>query len=228
MKKTKWTACYVRVSTYDQHKGLASQRRALSEYVRNHGLQQAKFYTDTISGVTTSRPGFDKLQQRIFEGKVHTVIVWKLDRISRKGIKEGINILTGWLDKGIRVVSVTQQLDFAGPTGQLVASVMFALAAMERENLRENTKRGLVAAKARGVKLGKRPKLFSKDIVPMLKEGKSIAEIAEHFGKTRQAIYAALRREGFGCDGEEKETQKAVHQKRVGRKRKAGRGRVQE
>jgi len=209
MKKAKtkrWVACYVRVSTYDQEKGKDSQRRALIEYAHNHGLQPVKFYSDTTSGATTERPAFDKLQQRIFEGKVHTVLVWKLDRISRKGIKEGINILTDWIEKGVRVVSVTQQLDFSGQVGQIVASVMFALAAMERENLRENTKRGLAAAKARGARLGKRAKLFAKDIIPLLDEGKSIVEIGEHFGKTRQAIYAALWREGFDCNGEAKET----------------------
>ena len=226
MKKAKKvTACYVRVSTYDQQKGLASQKRALAEYVRNHGLKPARLYTDVLSGASDTRPGFERLQRAIFEGKIHTVLVWKLDRISRKGIKQGISILTDWLDKGVRVVSVTQQLDFSGKVGELVASVLFAVAAMERENLRENTKRGLAAAKARGVKLGKRPKLFAKDIVPMLKDGRSIAEIGEHFGKTRQAIHAALKREGFDCNGEKTKEDAKVHQSRLGRKRKARRRR---
>lgn len=193
----KLVACYVRVSTCDQDKGLQSQEHALRDYCRSHGLRPVKWYRDTISGATTQRPAFDLLQKRVFQGKVGTVVVWKLDRLSRKGIKEGVTILTHWLENGIRVVSVTQQLDFSGQIGQLIASVLFAVAAMEREAIRENTKRGLAAARARGVKLGRRPKLFSKDIVPLLKAGQTIAEVAQQLGKTRQGIYVTLKREGI-------------------------------
>ncbi len=199
-KGEKVVGCYVRVSTLDQQKGLQSQEQALRDYCQNHGLTPVRWYRDIITGASTNRPQFDKLQADIFKGTVHTVVVWKLDRISRKGIREGINILTDWLEKGIRVVAVTQQLDFSGKVGELIAGVLFAVAAMERENLRENTKRGMAAAKAKGVKLGKRPKLFAKDIVPLLRSGKTVTEVAEQFNKTRQAIYLALRREGIDLD----------------------------
>ena len=136
------------------------------------------------------------MQKAIFSGKVDAVVVWKLDRLSRS-LKDGIIILTDWLEKGIRVIATSQQLDFSGAVGQMIASVLFAVAAMERENLRENTKRGIAAAKARGVKLGKRPKLFANDIVPLLQDGYSIAKVSKKLGKTRQAIYDALKRENI-------------------------------
>lgn len=78
--------------------------------------------------------------------------------------------------------------------GRMVAGVLFALAEMERENLRENTKRGLAAAKARGVRLGKRPKLFAAEIQPMLDQGLTVAQVATQLGKSRQAIYNAIAR----------------------------------
>ena len=192
----KTIACYCRVSTLDQEKGLKSQEKALKDYCANHSLTDVKWYRDIMSGASIERPAFDKLQSDVFSGKVGTVVVWKLDRISRRGMRDGITILTDWLEKGIRVVSVTQQLDFSGHVGQIVAGVLFAVAAMERENLRENTRRGLAAAKARGVKLGKRPKLFAKDIVPLLDSGLTVQEAAHRLGKTRQAIYVAMKREG--------------------------------
>jgi DNA invertase Pin-like site-specific DNA recombinase len=192
----KMVACYVRVSTWDQEKGLESQVKALTEYTANHGLDGVKWYKDIITGISTSRPAFDKLQRDVFNGRVGTIVVWKLDRISRRGMRDGITILTDWLEKGLRVVSVTQQLDFSGNVGQLVAGVLFAIAAMERENLRENTRRGLHAAKARGVRLGKRPKLLARDIVPLLQEGLSVNDVANRLGKTRQAVYVALKRDG--------------------------------
>ena len=189
-------AVYIRVSTFDQEKGLLSQEKALTDYCNNHGFKNLIWYRDKISGAKTDRPAFNKMQKAIFSGKVDTVVVWKLDRLSRS-LKDGINILTDWLEKGVRVIATSQQLDFSGAVGQMIASVLFAVAAMERENLRENTKRGIAAAKARGVKLGKRPKLFANDIVPLLQDGYSIAKVSKKLGKTRQAIYDALKRENI-------------------------------
>ena len=191
MKKV---AVYCRVSTYDQEKGLLSQENALKDYCSNHGFCKLIWYKDRITGSKINRPAFNKLQKAIFDGKVDTVVVWKLDRLSRS-LKDGINVLTDWLEKDVRIIATSQQLDFSGAVGQMVASVLFAVAAMERENLRENTKRGIAAAKARGVKLGKRPKLFAKDIVPLLQDGLRIADVSKKLGKTRQAIYNALKRE---------------------------------
>jgi len=195
----KQTAIYLRVSTYDQENGLKSQRRALKEYCTNNGFSNPKWYQDRLSGKDTNRPAFKKMQRDIFDGKVNTVVVWKLDRLSRS-LKDGINILCDWLDKQVRIISITQQLDFSGATGQLVAGVLLAVAQMERENLRENTKRGLQAAKARGVKLGKQPVLFAKDIVPLIKEGMTIQAISLKLNKTKPAIYNCLKREGVNLE----------------------------
>jgi len=190
----KAVAVYLRVSTLDQSKGIQSQERALQEYCQNQGFAKIIWYRDKLSGKNTNRPAFKKLQQDIFSGKVSTVVCWKLDRLSRS-LQDGINVLCNWLKKDVRIISVTQQLDFSGVTGQLIASVLFAVAAMERENLRENTKRGIQAAKAKGVKLGKRPKLFAKDIVPLIKQGMSIQQVSDKLGKTKAAIYNCLHRE---------------------------------
>jgi len=194
IQNNKKAAIYCRVSTFDQEKGLKSQEKALKDYCRNHGLNEVIWYKDKLSGATTKHPAFEKLQRDIFSGKVATVICWKLDRLSRS-TKDGINLLCDWIAKGIRVIAVTQQLDFSGAVGQMVASVLFAVAQMERENLRENTKRGIEAARAKGVKLGKRPKLFAKDIVPLLQDGLTIADVSRILGKSRQAIYDALKRD---------------------------------
>ena len=205
--KSKKVAVYCRVSTFDQEKGLRSQERALREYCSNHGFENLVWYKDKVTGSKTDRPAFNKMQKAIFEGKVDTVICWKLDRLSRS-LKDGINTLVNWLEKEIRVISITQQLDFSGAVGQMIAGVLFAVAAMERENLRENTKRGIAAARARGVKLGKRPKLFARDIVPLLQDGLSIAGVSKKLGKTRQAIYDALKRENIDLAKLKEETKR--------------------
>lgn len=195
--KKKKVAIYLRVSTLDQEKGLQSQRMALKEYCVNHNLSNRKWFKDKLSGADTKRPAFMRLQKDVFDGKVDTIVIWSLDRITRRGVKEGLDILIGWLDKKIRVISVNEQLDFSGAMGELLASVFFAIARMQREALRENTKRGLKAAVAKGVKLGKRPKLFAKDIIPLLEKGLSVVKVADKLDVTRQAVYNCLKRENI-------------------------------
>lgn len=188
-------AVYLRVSTEDQEKGIKSQEHAINEYLTGHGLTGV-WYRDRLSGKDLKRPAFQKMQSAIFNGKHDTIVVWKLDRISRS-LRDGINVMCEWFDQGIRVVSVTQQLDFNGTAGRIITPVLFALAELDRENIRENTKRGMRAAKERGAILGKRPKLFAKDITPLLQQGMSMAVAAKHLGVSRQAIYDALKREGM-------------------------------
>ena len=194
--KKSTVAVYLRVSTNDQEKGIKSQEMAIENYLNGHSIENATWYRDRMTGSTTDRPGFQKLQTDIFNGHVKTVICWKLDRLSRS-LKDGIDVLCDWLKQDVRIVAISQQLDFSGSVGKMIASVLFAVAEMERENLRENTKRGLAAAKAKGIKLGRRRSLTTVQIVPLLKEGLSVAAIAQRLGKTRQGVYNALKREGI-------------------------------
>lgn len=188
-------AAYVRVSTLDQEKGVRSQVDAIQRYLDGHGMK-ARWYRDRLSGKDTERPAFKKLEKAIFHGEVNTVVVWKLDRLSRS-LRDGINLLCDWLEKGVRIVAVSQQLDFSGPTGKMIASLLFAVAEMERENLRENTKRGLAAAKARGVKLGRPSTIDGHSVAKLIKDGLPIARVAERIGASRPAIYNALKRENI-------------------------------
>lgn len=188
-------AVYLRVSTLDQEKGIASQEHAIREYLKAHGMSNVVWYRDRLSGATLKRPAFERMQRDVFAGKVKVVVCWKLDRLSRS-LRDGVNVLSDWLEKNVRVIAVSQQLDFSGAVGRIIAALLLGLAEMERENLRENTKRGLQAAKARGVKLGKRPKLFAKDIEALLGAGMNVSQAARSLNKSRQAIYAALKREG--------------------------------
>ncbi len=72
----------------------------------------------------------------MFNGNINTLVVWKLDRISRNQ-KDGIILLADWCERGARVVSVTQQLDLSGTVGRIIASVLFGIAEIEREYTRE-------------------------------------------------------------------------------------------
>jgi DNA invertase Pin-like site-specific DNA recombinase len=125
-------ACYCRVSTRQQKTD--SQKGDIQRWLKGHGLNPkfVQWFEDNESGKSSQRSAFEQLQQAIFSGQVRTVVIWKLDRLSRR-LKDGINVLVDWCEQGVRTVSVTQQIDLTGPVGRMVASVMFGLAEIELE-----------------------------------------------------------------------------------------------
>src|ERR671915_331511 len=141
---------YVRVSSHGQK--VDSQKTEIQRWLTAHGhdLDAVQWFEDVESSSTFTRTGLNALQEAIFAGTVKTVIVWKLDRIARS-MREGINILSQWCECGVRVVSVTQQIDLSGTVGHLVAGVLFAIAEIELQHVRERQAAGITAAKANGV-----------------------------------------------------------------------------
>lgn len=192
-----FTAIYVRVSTASQNE--AGQRREIQKWLDGNGFSSLRcaWYVDKESGDTLARHQFERLQQDIFAGQVTTVVVWKLDRLSRS-LKDGINTLCDWCERGIRLVSVTQQLDFNGITGKLIASVLFAVAEMEQSTRRERQAAGIDAAKERGIYTG-RPKGATKSgidpqrAVQLRQQGLKQDEIAKSLGVSVSSVRRYLK-----------------------------------
>jgi DNA invertase Pin-like site-specific DNA recombinase len=186
------TAVYVRVSTVGQKE--ASQRLEIDRWLHGHGIKAVEYYVDKRTGDNLKRPAFEKLQAAIFAGEVKTVVVYKLDRLSRS-LQDGIDTLCEWLNSGVRVVSTTQQLDFSGATGKLIAAVLFAVAEMEQETRRERQAAGIAAAKANGVYLGRKAgttKAKPARALELKSKGLTVAEISEAMGVSQRTVFNYL------------------------------------
>jgi len=146
---------YIRVSSRSQKSD--SQRAEIQRWLDAHGYkpEAVQWFEDVETGATLNRSGFNALSEAIFAGTVKAVVVWKLDRMARS-MREGINILSKWCEIGVRVVSVTQQIDLSGTVGHLVAGVLFGIAEIEREHIRERQAAGIKAAKEQGVYTGRK------------------------------------------------------------------------
>ena len=193
MKKS--IAVYVRVSTTGQNE--AGQRAAITQYLTAHGHDPdaAAWYVDKATGANLDRPALDKLQKAIFAGKHHTVITWRLDRLSRK-MRDGINLLAEWCDAGLRVVSVTQALDLNATVGKMIAAVLLAVGEMEREVLRERQAVGIDVAKKQGVYKGRKPgttKAKPARAAKLRAQGLTQAEIATAMGVSRSTVIRYLK-----------------------------------
>jgi len=147
-------AAYLRVSSQNQKHD--SQRSEIQRYLKNNGIHfnRVTWYEDTETGTRLQRAEFDRLQADIFAGKVKTVILWKLDRLSRN-LRDGVNVLGDWADKGIKIIVITQQLELSGAIGRTIAALLLGLAEIEHTNIKERQKAGIEAAKLRGVYTGR-------------------------------------------------------------------------
>jgi DNA invertase Pin-like site-specific DNA recombinase len=142
-------AAYVRVST--RHQKDDGQRAEIQKWLDASGIDptQVRWYADKETGTTRRRPAFEQLQADIFHGKVRTVVMWKLDRLSRR-LKDGVVTLADWCDRGLKIVVVTQQLEFNGPVGRTLAALLLGLAEIENEYRRERQAAGIEQAKKKG------------------------------------------------------------------------------
>jgi DNA invertase Pin-like site-specific DNA recombinase len=177
---------YARVSTSDQRLDL--QQDAL------RGAGCGRVFTDTASGAKTARPGLTAALEACRAGDI--VVVWKLDRLGRSlaHLVETVQILAA---REIGFRSLQEQLDTTTSGGKLIFHLFAALAEFERDLIRERTKAGLAAARARGRK-GGRPKggdeKKRKAALALKRDPQySIKEICEIVGISRNTYYKYTR-----------------------------------
>jgi DNA invertase Pin-like site-specific DNA recombinase len=142
-------ACYCRASS--RRPKTDSQKAEITRWLTRQGveLSAVQWVEDIETGMTMRRAAFAQMQRAIFAKTVNTVVVWKLDRLSRRQ-HEGITLLVDWCERDVRVVVVTQQIDLRGAVGRMVASVLFGLAEIETEYRQERQAAGIAVAKKRG------------------------------------------------------------------------------
>lgn len=185
-------ACYIRVSTAGQN--LASQKAEISRWLNGNVSGQVKWFVDKATGTNLDRPGFQELQAAIFNGEIDTVVIYKLDRISRT-LCDGLSVITQWLESGIRLVATSQQFDFAGSTGKLILAVLLGVAEMEQETRKERQAAGISEAKKAGKYKGRKPGTTKADAsrASVLKaQGLNVTEIANAMGVSRPTAYKYL------------------------------------
>ena len=186
---------YVRVSTIGQNE--AGQRRGIKHWLKGNGIadDDVRWYVDKESGDNLDRPAFQRLQGAVFDGEFDTIVVWKLDRLSRS-LRDGINVLCDWCDRGLRVVSVTQQIDFNGTLGKMLAAVLLGIAEMETETRRERQAAGIAVAKDKGIYRGRKAgttKAKPSRAAQLREDGLTIREIAAAMGVSQRTITRYLQ-----------------------------------
>jgi DNA invertase Pin-like site-specific DNA recombinase len=179
---------YARVSIEEQNLGL--QRDALER------AGVARVFEDHAGSASKYRPGLDSTLAMLGPGDA--LVVWKLDRLGRS-VKHLINLVHDLGERGIELVSLSENIDTTTPGGRLVFHMMGALAEFERSLIVERTKAGMASARSRGRHLGRSPSLnpFKIEHARMLIDsGASVSDTARTLNVGRSTLYRALRADG--------------------------------
>lgn len=180
---------YARVSTKDQ--SLEMQTDLLTKA----GCEI--IFKETASGAKTDRLELSKLLSQIRKDDI--VVVYKLDRLGRS-LKHLLEVVALLNEKKVGIQSINDAIDTTTPQGRLFFNISACFAEFERDLIRERTKAGLEAARARGRKGGRRQGMTKEAEQKAIlaesyyKEGKmGVNQIATEIGVSKMTLYKYLR-----------------------------------
>ncbi len=176
---------YLRVSTHEQR--LDRQIDALSPLCDELHLEK-------LSAVARKRPVYERVVEGLRAGD--TMVVLDLDRAFRSTV-DAITEAEKLRQRGVQFRIVNLNVDTSTPAGMLVYSLIGALAEYERRTLAQRTREGLAAARKRGVRLGRPPKLTDKQLLRAkrrIANDEAIGHVAKEYGVTPWTLSRALNK----------------------------------
>ena len=176
-------AVYKRVSTDRQDMQMQDHSLAAWLATRPPPTSIVYFEDHGKSGSNTNRPGFQALCKAIDNKEADAVLVYRLDRLSRRAT-DAIELLIGWIKRDIEFFAADQPVLNLGkdqPFRLSILAIFSELAQIERDTLISRVRAGMAAAKAKGKKFGP-PSTMTKTHVEkamaLKASGKSYREIA--------------------------------------------------
>ena len=160
-------AIYTRKSSEEgleqEFNSLQAQREACEAFInsqRHEGWVRLRTAYDDggFSGATMDRPALQQLLADVTAGRVDTVVVYKIDRLTRS-LADFAKIVEILDARGASFVSVTQQFNTTTSMGRLTLNVLLSFAQFEREVIGERIRDKIAASKKKGMWMGGVPPL---------------------------------------------------------------------
>ena len=162
---SKKAVIYVRVSTDDQASNgisIENQIQKCSTYCELNDLKIIKIINDAgKSGKNLIRPGIENILEYCKNGMINSVVVYKLDRLSRK-TKDMLDLIDTFKVSNVELHSLNEKLYTSTPQGQFFLTMISVLSQLERDQIAECTRDALQYKKNSGFILGRPPYGFIK------------------------------------------------------------------
>jgi site-specific DNA recombinase len=155
-------AIYTRKSSEEgleqEFNSLQAQREACEAFIDSQWHEgwirvRASYDDGGFSGATMDRPALQQLLADIKAGRVDTIVVYKIDRLTRS-LADFAKIVEILDAKGASFVSVTQQFNTTTSMGRLTLNVLLSFAQFEREVIGERIRDKIAASKKKGMWMG--------------------------------------------------------------------------
>jgi DNA invertase Pin-like site-specific DNA recombinase len=198
---------YARVSTDKQAERGVSLEAQTAKVQAMAAVQDAELVDMIVdageSAKSLNRPGMARLLSLVDAGAVDTVIIAKLDRLTRS-VKDLAELLARFQKHGVSLVSVAESLDTGSAAGRLVLNIMVSVSQWEREAIGERTRTAMSYKKSQGERVGAVPfgyRLASDGV--HLEAEQPEQEIISHIralshdGNTTRRIAEQLNQEGY-------------------------------
>ena len=142
---------------------LDAQREACAAYILSQASEGwgalPEIYDDGgLSGGTLDRPALQRLLKEIAAGRIDTVVVYKVDRLTRS-LLDFSKLVEAFDTAGTSFVSVTQSFNTTTSMGRLTLNMLLSFAQFEREVTAERIRDKIAASKAKGMWMGGTPPL---------------------------------------------------------------------
>jgi len=193
--KTIRCAIYTRKSSDEgleqSFNSLDAQREACAAYILSQASEGWTELPDDyddggLSGGTLERPALRRLLADVAAGRIDTIVVYKVDRLTRS-LFDFAKLVETFDKAGTSFVSVTQSFNTTTSMGRLTLNMLLSFAQFEREVTAERIRDKITASKARGMWMGGIPPL---GYAP---NGRSLAIVEEHAALIRNLFARHLR-----------------------------------
>ena len=161
-RKVLLCAIYTRKSTDHnldlEFNSLDAQREACEAYIKSQAhegwhLISGRYDDGAFSGASLDRPALEQLLADVRAGKINTVVVYKVDRLTRS-LADFAKLVELFDEYGVSFVSITQSFNTTSSMGRLTLNVLLSFAQFEREVIGERVRDKIAASKRKGIWVG--------------------------------------------------------------------------
>ncbi len=163
-----------------------------SRWSKDAGVKANRIFTDKASGSSTDREGLDLLCMKVEDGDV--VLVKKLDRLGRD-TADMIQLIKEFDAQGVAVRFIDDGICTDGEMGQMVVTILSAVAQAERRRILERTNEGREEAKLKGIRFGRRRTIDRSRVIELYHKGTGATDIARQLSIARSTVYKILEEE---------------------------------
>ena len=187
-------AIYGRVSTFGKGQDTENQARLLREYCANNNHEIIAEITETISGgkKTEERRGMQELFRLCHQKRVDLVLFFALDRLTRRGVRDTLDILSYFDGCGVKWHSYSEpylSTACGGVFTEALVSILAALAKQEKQRISERVTAALAKKKAQGMKLGRPVTTDKEKVLKLRQSGLSLSAVAAQLGISKSRAF---------------------------------------